>query len=80
MEKNIRLVARYQYKDGYFVEVSQENSAIAGRDYWLCNWKHSKKMFMFSSSFKNDRYEERMILEHIRESVRKYEEPVLLRA
>ncbi len=80
MEKDIKLVARYRYQDGYFIEVSQENSAIAGRDYWLCSRKQPKKLFMFSSPYKNQRNEEKLILQHIRESVRKYEEPVLMRA
>ena len=36
MEKGIEVIARYHYKKDYFVEVTHEKSALAGRDYWLC--------------------------------------------
>lgn len=74
MEKGIEVIARYHYKHGYFVEVTQEKSAIAGRDYWLCKRNSSKKMFMFSSSFKNERTEEDMIIKNIKSNVHRYEE------
>lgn len=75
MEKEIKVVARYHYKHGYFVEVSQENSVIAGRDYWLCRQNHGKKMYMFSSPFRNEKHEENLIVDHILDCVKKYEEP-----
>ena len=80
MEKSIRVVAHYYYKAGYFVEVSQENSVIAGRDYWLCKKNSNRKLFMFSSPFRNDETEEKQIISHIKDSVQKYEEPMLKHA
>ena len=44
MEKGIKVVARYYYQHGYFVEASQENSAtVRDRDYWLCRKKQREK-------------------------------------
>lgn len=73
MEKNIVVIARYHYKHGYFVEVSHEDSVIAGRDYWLCKKNSLKKMYMFSSTFTDERTEEHMILTNISENIQKYE-------
>ena len=80
MEQSIRVVARYHYKAGYFVEVSQENSVIAGRDYWLWKKNSKRKLFMFSSPFCSEENEEKQIISHIKDSVQKYEEPVLMHA
>lgn len=74
MEKGIEVIARYNYKHGYFVEVTHEKSALPGRDYWLCRRNSSKKMFMFSSAFKNDLIEESMIFENIKDNVHRYEQ------
>ena len=80
MEKSIEVIARYHYKKDYFVEVTQEKSAIADRDYWLCRKNTPKKLYMFSSPVKNDSYEERMIIKHIRECVHQYESPTMVTA
>ena len=74
MEKGIEVVARYHYKQGYFVEVTSEKSAIAGRDYWLCKKNSSRKLFMFSSKFKNDHQEEDLIINRIQNNVEKFEQ------
>lgn len=76
MEKGIEVIARYHYKKDYFVEVTHEKSALAGRDYWLCKRGSSKKMFMFSSLFKNEKAEEHLIVKHIQDNIRKYEKSV----
>ncbi len=78
MEKQIRTIARYHYRYGYFVEVSREDSVIASRDYWLCRKDSDKKLFMFSSPFRSAKEEEHMILTKISESIQKYERPVTL--
>lgn len=74
MEKGIEVVARYQYRNGYFVEVSQERSAITDTDYWLCKQGSMKKMFMFSTGNRGREKEEELILKNIREQVRRYEQ------
>ena len=76
MEKEIEVIIRYHCRDGYFVEVTHEKSALAGRDYWLCKRGSVKKMFMFSSSYKNNATEERLILRHIDDNIKKYEQSV----
>lgn len=76
MEKGIEVIARYHYKHGYFVEVTHEKSVLAGRDYWLCKGNSHKKMFMFSSAFKNEQTEKDMILDNIKENVQRYEQTV----
>lgn len=76
MEKEIEVIIRYHYRDGYFVEVSHEKSALAGRDYWLCKRGNTKKVFMFSSNYKNNATEERMILKHIENDIKRYEQSV----
>ena len=70
MEKGIVVVARYRYDKQYVVEVSQEDSATAERDYWLCNDR--VKQFMFSKRFQSDETEERLICQHIGEAIRKF--------
>lgn len=69
MEKGIEVVARYHYKKDYFVEVTAERSILTGRDYWLCKRNSPKKMYLFSSKFKNDHQEEHLIASHIRQNM-----------
>ncbi|MCD7982105.1 MAG: hypothetical protein LUF32_07335 [Clostridiales bacterium] len=76
MEKQIRVIARYHYSEGYFVEVSREDSVIASRDYWLCRKNSARKMYMFSSPYKNSRTEEHMLLTKISDAIQQYEHPV----
>lgn len=76
MEKRIAVIARYHYKHGYFVEVSHEDSFTKRRDYWLCRKNSAKKLFMFSSSYKNDATEEHEILTRISEAIQHYENPI----
>lgn len=75
MEKRIKIIARYHFQHDYFVEVSHEDSVIAGRDYWLCRKNSARKLYMFSSPFKDDATEEHMILNKLSESIQKYENP-----
>ena len=75
MEKRIAVIARYHYKHGYFVEVSHEDSVIANRDYWLCRKNSAKKLYMFSSPFRDERTEEHLILNKLSESIQAYENP-----
>lgn len=75
MEKAIEIVARYHCKQGYFVEVSQEKSVIANRDYWLCKKSSSKKIFLFSAHFENETQEEMLIKERIQEGIQLFEHP-----
>ena len=76
MEKGITVVARYYYQHGYFVEASQENSAtVRDRDYWLCRKNSAKKLYMFSSPYRNDQEEEHLILNRISENIQKFENP-----
>lgn len=64
MEKGIEVIARYHYQQGYFVEVTTERSVLAGRDYWLCKKNSPRKVFMFSSKFKNEDQEVHQIIDH----------------
>ncbi|MCD8324103.1 MAG: hypothetical protein LUC32_04010 [Clostridiales bacterium] len=73
MEKQIKVIARYHYEHEYFVEVSHEDSFTAGRDYWLCKRGSTRKLFMFSSPYKDARTEERMILRAIPSCIERYE-------
>ncbi len=73
MERQIKVVARYHYERNYYVEVSNEDSAIASRDYWLCKRGSTKKLYMFTSSFTNTETEERMILAEISEAIKTFE-------
>lgn len=73
MEKGIEVVARYHYQQGYFVEVTTEKSVLAGRDYWLCKKNSPRKVFMFSSKFKNEDQEVHQIIDQIKNNVEKYE-------
>lgn len=76
MEKGIEVIARYYCKQGYFVEVTHEKSALPGRDYWLCREESVKKMFMFSSTFTNDKKEEHMISKRIGPYIQQYEQSI----
>ncbi len=76
MEKQIKVIARYHYEHGYFVEVTHEDSVIAGRDYWLCKRGSMRKMYMFSSPFKGAEKEEHQILTKISTAIQKYEAPL----
>lgn len=73
MEKQIKVIARYHYKKDYYVEVSHEDSFTTNRDYWLCKRGSTRKLFMFSSSFKNSCTEERMIVKSIDPCIKQYE-------
>lgn len=73
MEKGIEVIARYHYQQGYFVEVTTERSVLAGRDYWLCKKNSPRKVFMFSSKFKNEDQEVHQIIDQIKNNVEKYE-------
>lgn len=75
MEKRITVIARYHYQHGYFVEVSHEDSVIASRDYWLCRKNSARKLYMFSSPYRNDEEEEHMILNKLSENIQKFENP-----
>lgn len=75
MEKRIEVIARYHYQHDYFVEVTHEASAIAGRDYWLCRKNSAQKLYMFSSPFQSEKEEEHMIRTRISESIQRYENP-----
>lgn len=74
MEKGIEVIMRYHYQDGYFVEVTHEKSALAGRDYWLCRRGFGKKVFMCSGRFKDSAAEEHLILKHIVAAIRRFEQ------
>ena len=82
MEKCIEVIARYYYEKDYFVEVTHEQSVLAGRDYWLCKKNSIKKLFLFSSNLKNEQKEKEMIADHLIDGIRKYEHtvPVLVSA
>lgn len=73
MEKGIEVIMRYHCRDGYFVEVTHEKSALAGRDYWLCRRGSAEKVFLFSSAYQGSEREERQILRHLDAGIRKYE-------
>ncbi len=73
MERQIKVVARYRYERDYYVEVSNEDSVIANRDYWLCRQGSAKKLFMFSSPRTDTKTEERMILDEIPEAIEAFE-------
>ena len=73
MEKGIEVVARYHYQQGYFVEVTTEKSVLAGSDYWLWKKNSPRKVFMFSSKFKNEDQEVHQIIDQIKNNVEKYE-------
>ncbi len=79
MEKQIKVIARYYYKRDYFAEVSHEDSYTRSRDYWLCKRGSARKLFMFSSPFKNAPTEERMILKKISPCIERYENAVSVR-
>lgn len=74
MEKGIELLGRYHYQNGYYVEVTSESIFSGTRDYWLCKRDNSKKLFMFSSDYKNERTEERQILRCIEKNIQIYEQ------
>ncbi len=73
MERQIKVVARYHYGHGYYVEVESEDSVIAGRDYWLCKRDSAKKLFMFSTPCSSAVSEEQKILDAIPEAIRTFE-------
>ncbi len=73
MERQIKVVARYHYEHDYYVEVSNEDSVIAKRDYWLCRRGSAAKLYMFSSAYKNAATEEHMILTEISAAIQTYE-------
>lgn len=74
MEKAIEIIARYHYKQEYFVEVTHEKSVLANRDYWLCKKNSPKKVFMFSSPFENEKREELLIKSRIQAEIEKFEQ------
>ncbi len=73
MERQIKVVARYHYEHDYYVEVSNEDSVIANRDYWLCKRGSAKKLFMFSIPCTDSETEERRILAGISDAIRTFE-------
>ncbi len=73
MEKQIKVVARYLCEHDYYVEVSNEDSVIASRDYWLCKNGSPKKLYMFSSPYTNAETEEHMIRTEISDAIQAYE-------
>ncbi len=73
MERQIKVVARYHYERDYYVEVSNEDSVIANRDYWLCRQGSSKKLYMFSFPCTDAATEERMILAKISDTIEAFE-------
>lgn len=77
MEKLVELIGRYHYRDGYFVEVSRENPFSVTRDYWLCKRGSVSKLYMFSSDYKGDAAEERLVLRYIEENIQKYEQKMI---
>ncbi len=73
MEKQIRVVARYRLDQGYYVEVSNEDSVIANRDYWLCRQDSPKKLYMFSGPRTDEVTEEHRILAEISAAIKAFE-------
>ena len=73
MEKQIITTNRYQVFDGYYVDVREEVAGTGEKDYWLCNKKRKIQLFMFTKKVCNQKQEEQILADRVRDYIQRYE-------
>ncbi len=65
MEKRIITAVRYRVNDVYFVDGCEEVASTGNRDYWLGKRGSRDKHYLFSSIYRGQKVEEKMLREKL---------------